>query len=126
MDPVTVIVAALAAGAAAGVSEAASMTVRDCYAGLRKAVWQWIAARRGESDARTTLEALEADPRAARQYLTDVIITTGAGHSGDIVAAAQRLLGLLDPTTARSYLVDLREAKGVQIGDQNTQHNTFS
>jgi hypothetical protein len=38
------------------------------------------------------------------------------------------LLALLDPTGTRAgkYMVDLRGAQGVQVGDHNTQTNTFS
>jgi hypothetical protein len=38
MDPVSLVVAALAAGAASGVGETASDAVRDAYAGLKELV----------------------------------------------------------------------------------------
>jgi hypothetical protein len=45
-----------------------------------------------------------------------------------VVEAAQQLMALLDAAGRQSgkYLVDLRGAQGVQVGDHNTQTNTFT
>ncbi|WP_138968474.1 hypothetical protein [Streptomyces sp. YIM 121038] len=53
---------------------------------------------------------------------------SGAADSEPIVSAAQRVLELTDPSGVANgkYLVDARQAKGVQVGDHNVQHNTFS
>ncbi|MER5639415.1 hypothetical protein ABT095_20960 [Kitasatospora sp. NPDC002227] len=54
------VVAALTAGASAGLTETASSAVRDAYAGLREAVRRRLA-RRSEDDA-LVLAAHEAEP----------------------------------------------------------------
>jgi hypothetical protein len=56
----------------------------------------------------------------------DALIDSGASGDEQILAAAERLLMLADPALAAKYDVDLREAKGVQVGDHNTQTDTFS
>ena len=46
MDPITLIVTALAAGAASGAAEAASAAVKDAYAGLKALVARgWAVGR---------------------------------------------------------------------------------
>jgi hypothetical protein len=51
----------------------------------------------------------------------------------EILTAARRLLGLVDQAAHDGryqqdgkYQVDLRQARGAQAGDHNTQINTFS
>ena len=60
--------------------------------------------------------------------LGEALTDSGATTDEQVIAAAQRLLELMNPaeSAAGKYRVDLREAKGVQVGDHNTQHNTFS
>ena len=106
----TLIVTALVAGAAAGTSNAASTAVTDLYTGLRDAVKRRLATRRGDAEADALLQ--DAPEGQLRQALTDA----GAGEDNEIVTAAQHVLAHLD----------LRGAKGVQIGNHNIQHNTFS
>ncbi len=54
---------------------------------------------------------------------------TEAGAAGDegLVTAAQALMSLIDETGSRAgkYMVQVQGAQGVQIGDHNTQRNTF-
>ena len=52
MDPITLIVTALAAGAALGVSDTASSAVKDAYAGLKALVKKRF---RGKADAELVL-----------------------------------------------------------------------
>ena len=47
MDPITLIVTALAAGAALGVKDAASSAVKDAYAGLKALVSKRLARQAG-------------------------------------------------------------------------------
>lgn len=50
-----------------------------------------------------------------------------AGRDEALLAAARRVMELLDSTGAATgrYQVDARGAQGVQIGDHGTQTNTF-
>ncbi len=59
MDPVTLIQAALAAGAVAGVGESATAAVKDAYTGLRGLVARRLA---GKPSAEVALAEHEQDP----------------------------------------------------------------
>jgi hypothetical protein len=122
---VELIVAALAAGAAAGTSELATAGVRDAYTALRDALRGRL---RGRGQAVRAVRAEETEPGVWQARLGEDLAGSGADNDEQILAAAQRLLEHVDPAGAQvgKYRVDVREAKGVQVGDHNTQHNTFS
>jgi hypothetical protein len=124
MDPVTLIVAALASGAAAGMTGAASSAVQDAYAGLKALVRRRFAGRR---DGDLVLARHEEAPEAWAGPLSAELTAVGAGHDLALVSAAQELMSLVDADGSRAgkYTVDVRGAQGVQAGDGNTQHNTF-
>jgi len=126
MTGVELVVAALAAGASAGLTDTASSAVRDTYSGLREAVRRRLSAR-GEDSARV-LAASEAEPEVWQGRLHDELIESGADQDAEILAAALSLLRELGTADWQSSAqrVDARDAKGVQIGDHNTQTNTFN
>ena len=125
MDPVTLIVTALAAGAAQGLTDAATTAVRDAYQSLKTKV----AARLVGTPTQEIILAEHAkDPDTWKAPLTAALTDTGAVTDPTVVEAAQRLMALLDNAGTRTgkYTVDLRGAQGVQVGDHNTQTNTFT
>ncbi|XVV08562.1 hypothetical protein ACQP2X_27355 [Actinoplanes sp. CA-131856] len=119
MSAVEVIAAALAAGAGAGLTDATSAAVRDAYARLKE-----LLKRRVGDDG--VLEANETEPGFWQAQLGDALTASGAADDERILAAARQLLALADPASAAKYRVDVREAKGVQVGDRNIQTNTFN
>jgi hypothetical protein len=125
MDPVELIVTALATGAALGATDTASSAVRDAYSGLMA-----LARKRlgGRPDGELVLARHEQVPDTWRAPLEAELDQAGAGHDSGLVAAAEALMRLADEGGARAgkYAVDVRGAQGVQIGDRNTQHNVFS
>jgi hypothetical protein len=125
MDSVQLVTAALTAGAAAGSRDVASSAVRDAYAGLRSVVQRCLAGRHAGEVA---LAEHERDPAAWQAPLQARLRDAGAGNDADLTAAAQALMALLDPrgTQAGKYVVSIHGAQGVQVGDHNIQHNTFS
>ncbi|MGH3973867.1 MAG: hypothetical protein ACRDS9_11165 [Pseudonocardiaceae bacterium] len=124
MDPISLIVGALAAGAATGLTDTAAGAVKDAYAGLRDVVQRRFAGRRV---AQTALEEHERAPQVWRAPLSAELMAVGADTDAQIVAAAQRVMAALDEAGSASgkYLVDLHGAQGVQVGDHNAQTNTF-
>ncbi|MEU8319761.1 hypothetical protein AB0C33_15470 [Nonomuraea sp. NPDC048881] len=125
MTGVELIAAALAAGAGAGVSGAASAAVEDAYAGLRDMLRRRLF---GRQQAEHALDAEETEPGVWEARLGRDLTETGADQDEELLATAFALLSLVDRAGGASgrYHVDARQAQGVQIGDQNTQHNTFS
>jgi RIP homotypic interaction motif len=124
MDPVTLIVTALAAGAALGVQDAASGAVKGAYASLRALVMKRFA---GRTAAEAVLAKHDGAPETWQDPLTKELAEAGADRDMDLVAAAQALMSLVDAAGSRAgkYAVDVRGAQGVQVGDHNTQDNIF-
>jgi hypothetical protein len=125
MDPVTLIVTALAAGAATGMTESAASAVRDAYRSLLALVRKRLA---GRPDAELVLARHETSPETWQAPLVAVLEEAGAEHDTDLAAAAaQALMSLMDRAGARAgkYTVDTRGAYGVQVGDHNRQDNVF-
>ncbi|ONI87368.1 hypothetical protein ALI22I_21770 [Saccharothrix sp. ALI-22-I] len=115
IESVDLVVAALAAGATAGMTETASTAVKDAYQGLKSLTSR--ALRRGGSDDEPT------DPEELKAALT----AADAGSDPELVAAARRVLELTDPegASAGKYRVNVRDSQGVQIGDGNTMTLNF-
>lgn len=125
MDPITLIVMALAAGAASGITDSASSAVKDAYAGLKALVRRRLA---GRPDAEVVLTRHEQDPVTWQAPLNFELTDAGADRDPDLVAAAQALMKLVDKAGAQAgkYHVDVRGAQGVQIGGHNRQNNVFN
>src|SRR3954447_7343922 len=99
MDPVTLIVAALAAGAGAGGKDAAAQVVKDAYTGLKALVLRRVKdAPAGE----VAVIEHEKDPDTWSAPLAKTLTTTGADRDPELVAAAQQLMELLDPAGAKA------------------------
>jgi hypothetical protein len=124
MDPITLIVTALAAGAALGLKESASSAVRDAYAGLKALVKRRLA---GRPDAELVLSRHEEAPEMWQAPLMAELSDASADRDADLVKAAQTLMILVDEVGARAgkYTVDAGGAQGVQIGDHTRQDNVF-
>lgn len=125
MDPITLIVTALAAGAALGVQDTASAMVKDAYSSLKALVKKRLG---GGPDAELVLTKHEQAPETWQAPLMAELAQTGAGRDYDLIAAANALLDLLGEAGGRTgkYTIDVREAQGVQIGDHNRQDNVFN
>jgi hypothetical protein len=121
MDPVSLVVAALAAGASAGVSGSASDAVRDAYRSLRGLVRQRVARRPGGVEV---LDAHHGDPAGQGDRLGSLLAATAAADA-EVVAAARHLLALTGHG-GNTFVVTANEARGLQIGDHNTQTITFN
>lgn len=123
MNAVDVIVAALIAGAGAGVQDAASAAVRDTYAGLRDALSRRLA---GQDQAQQVPYSLEPEAGVWPAEFTTALEESGAACDAEILAAAHRLLALTDPagTATGKYIVDLRGADDVQVGDGTVKVDT--
>ncbi|WP_433722326.1 hypothetical protein ACQP0C_21170 [Nocardia sp. CA-129566] len=123
MDPLTIIVTALIAGAAAGGSDAASAAVRDGYAAIRSRIGR-VA---GDSETQTAIEANDVAPGTNIAEVRAALARAQAGDDEQLRAAAVELLSQLpsDRVDQARIRIDVSDAQGVQIGDHNTQSNTF-
>lgn len=124
MDPVTLIVTALAAGAASALQDGAAQAVKDAYARLRGLVRERFA---GHPKGELVLAEHEAAPQTWEAPLAAELSAAAAAGDASLLAAAQALLSLVDESGSRSgkYVVKVQDSQGVQVGDRNTQTNTF-
>ena len=130
MDPITVILTALAAGATAGALDELKDEVKDkvkaAYGKLRD-----LVRKRFREAATTNAEAIlaeyETDPESYKGPLTKKLDAAGAGNDADLLAAAQALLDLVQQSEPKSgkYNVTVSGSEGVMVGDHNSQTNTF-
>jgi hypothetical protein len=124
MDPVTLIVTALAAGAASALQDGTSTAVKNAYARLRALVARRFASR---PEGELVLARHESAPETWEAPLAAELSAVGAEGDTDLVAAAQALMSLVDQAGARAgkYVVAVHGSQGVQVGDHNTQTNVF-
>jgi hypothetical protein len=129
MEPVSVILAALLAGVAAGGKDVTSAAVKDAYAGLKSLLNRCF--RRQPEPVAAKQEAVltehEIDPDTWAKPLEKALRDAGADQDSEILAAARQLLAQADPAGTAAGTYDLRGAIGVQAGGiGNTQTNSFS
>ena len=107
MDPVTLILAALAAGAAAGLKDSASSAIKDAYNGLKGLTRGRLA---GRPAGELVLARHEQDPQVWDKPLTKELTEAGAGDDPALVTAAQALMRLVDAagSAAGKYQVGRR------------------
>lgn len=139
---VDLILDAVMAGAVAGASATATTAVTDAYGAVKDGIGRLLRRRSedvtaengadeglGEASDVTLREtpeellaAVEADPDADPAALREALIAADAGQDSELVAAARRVLELVDPDQVRSgkYNVAVHDSTGVQVGDSNT------
>ena len=117
MDPVSVVVTALAAGATAGLKPAAEQAVKDAYAGLKALIqrkWQQVSV--GQLEANPTSEARQA-------VVKEDLAQTEAGKDRELLAMADKVLEAVSrhaPDVAQSIgikLEDLKSGGALRIRD---------
>lgn len=130
MDPITLILTALVAGASTGVMDELKGEVREkvkaAHARLRDLVSKRFRAA-GIPNTEAILAEYEADPESYKTPLAKKLGAADAGKDDALVAAAKAVLELLDQGLESSkYTVTVTDSKGVMVGDGNTQTNTFT
>jgi RIP homotypic interaction motif len=125
MDPISLILTALAAGLTQGAGQGAAAAVRDACAGLRNALSRRLSGRRSAQDA---LAQYVADPQAWRGNLEVHLRQAGADRDQAILDAAAVVMRIADPGGARAgkYTINLSGSQGVQVGNHNHQSNVFN
>lgn len=118
MDPATIIVAALVAGAASGVTETSSQALKDGYAGLKRLLTGIFG---GNSKALATLSEHETDPETYEKPLAKQLRDTGADRDDEILAAAETVLRAADEAGVETkYQIMITGGKVGIIGDHGT------
>jgi hypothetical protein len=115
MDPITLIVTALALGAAAGLKPAAEQAIKDAYSGLKSLIQKYT---------KVSVEQLEEAPesKARRAVVEEDLTKTGADKDEEVLRQAKTLLDAIQahaPETASAIGVDLAEIKAASL---NIEH----
>ncbi|MEI3848056.1 MULTISPECIES: hypothetical protein [unclassified Microbacterium] len=115
MDPVTLIVTALVAGATVAFKDVGNNLVKDAYNGLKALVKRTF----GGSDT-STEELDKSQPDKAA--LEEQVRASGAAEDKAILEKAHELMRLVDPKGAASGKYNVHVSGGVvgNIGDGNT------
>lgn len=123
MDPVSIIIAALLAGAATGLKDTAATAVRDAYSGLRSLIRERFGSDPIVTQQLDTIRSPDADA----QPLADRLREVGFRDDDEIVAAAKRLLARADADGdwVRRYNVTIENSKGVVGNNTGTVHMAF-
>ena len=124
MDPVSLIVAALAAGASAALRDTAASAVKDAYAGLKSLLKRKLGDRPLAQDV---IDKHEESPDVWEKPLEDELGKAGVADDEEIVKAAQALLAQVDPDGAArgKYNVTISGGKGIVVGDHATVSQKF-
>jgi hypothetical protein len=97
MNPIDLILAALATGALTSIQATASEAIKDSYKGLKRLILQRFAAN---TDAAATLTKYEKQPEVWKAPLENELRQAGADQDETIVKAAQHLMILVYPQQA--------------------------
>lgn len=125
MDPITAVLAALAAGATAAVQETAGSAIKDAYEGLKTLLKTKFA---GKALASAAVEAHASDTAAAEAVLRPALQAQAAGQDAELLAAARALLKLADAdgSVARRYALQVGgDVHGLVQGDHATVTMNF-
>jgi hypothetical protein len=126
VEPLTLILGALAAGAVAGVQESAGQAVKDAYAALKNLLRRRLS---GNEAGEVALTRYEQQPDTWEQPLRSELSASGADQDDEVVAAAQVLLDLVraDPVGAKIFQNQFHgQVQGFVQGDYNRVTMKFS
>ena len=124
MDPITLILTALTAGATDSIKDATSEAVKDGYNGLKALIQRKFS---DNADATTVLEKYEKKPEIWKAPLADELAQSRADQDQEIITKAQRLMAIIQPEQAAIGKFNIRfsNSRGVVIGENNQVTNNF-
>jgi len=125
MDPISAILAALVAGAAAAAKETADTAIKEGYESLKSLLKRKLF---GKALATAAVDAHSDDPKAAETVLRPALKDSGADADAQLLEAARALLAKADPdgkVAARYQLNITGDVQGLVQGDHSRVTMTF-
>jgi hypothetical protein len=121
MDPISLILSALVAGA----TQTAGGVAQDAYNGLKALIKRKFESQ-GKSDSVTILDKYEERPEKTKPLLEDELIEAEADKDEEIIKLAQNLLEQLNPQEAAEgrFNVQISGGKVQGLTQQNTGNIT--
>ena len=125
MDPISIIVAGLVAGASEAVKETAGTAVKEAYTGLKNLIKSRFA---DDPAAVTALEAHEKDPDTWEKPLRKSLAEVEPENDPELLDHAKSLLEVADPegTVQGKYNLNITgNVQGLVQGDHNQTTMNF-
>ncbi len=126
MEPISLILTALATGAAAGAVGVGKDAIQDAYQGLKTLLQHRFA---GQEKAERALEDYVEDPDTYEKPLAKQLQETGAAEDEAIIRAAQELMAVAKPEQAAAgkYNVQVKgNVYGLVQGNEGEITQTFN
>jgi hypothetical protein len=123
MDAVSLVEAALVAGATAGITDTSAAAVRDAYDRLKELVLTRLA---GVPNAEEALERHEMHPQRRRPVLGPLLLKAVELEDPEVTEAANRVLALTKHVSTAYSLKVGGDVQGLQQGDHSHQTNRWS
>jgi hypothetical protein len=116
MDPLSLLISALVAGATSAAKDTAGAVIKDAYSGLKGLIVRKFGA------AKPSLDGLEQKPSSEVKQASAKEDLAGAETDAEVMAQAKALLAAVlrdDPDTGRALGIDLAgvEAAFLQVGN---------
>jgi hypothetical protein len=125
LDPISLILTAIAAGASAALQDAATGALKDAYSRLRSLLKRRLS---GKTAALTAADEYVHEPEVWRAPLEHALAEIRAREDEELVRAAQAVMAQVDPsgTSAGKYTVMITGSKGFIVGDNARATMTFN
>lgn len=122
MDPITVTVTALAAGAAAGLKPTAEAAIKDLYASLKALI------RSKYHDVDVSSLERRPDSRSKQLATAEDLADAGAAEDQELLGVARALLAKIavhdrEVATRYAVVIDLVTADEISIGDVRSEES---
>lgn len=124
MEPITLIITALAFGATEMSKGVLSEAGKDAYNSLKTLLHKQFA---GNEDAEFALTHHEKKPETYAKPLEDALQQAKVEQDTEVIKQAKALLAVADPagTAKGKYSVSISGGQGNQVGDGNIQTNNY-
>ena len=125
MDSVSLIEAALVAGAAAGAKATTSQAVKEAYTGLKTLLSRLFAEK---PHAQAILDEHETDPETYEKPLKNLLADAHADQDAELLAAAERVMALVQPQQigiGKYTIQNTGTVQGQNIGDNQQIKQQF-
>lgn len=124
MEPINLIVTALAGGAAAGAKATTNEAVKDAYKGLVSLVKKKF---QGKSTAEMVLVEHKKEPETWEAPLKSQLKEVDANKDEEIINAAKKLMELVNPKGSADgkYNINSHSVENSLFGDKGTVNNNY-
>jgi hypothetical protein len=127
MEPISLVVAALVAGATAGITDTASQIVRDLYSALKTGLMNKF---NNQPTVQTAIVELEKEPdsQACQEKVKENLSLIDIQSDQNLLDIAQQLFSIVEKPKDESgkYKITMQNPQGVVIGDQTNVNQNFT